>query len=51
MSRYLDMVDHPAHVKKLTLVQLGDQVKSISSGTAPDAIPIIAQNPTVQDPT
>jgi 1-deoxy-D-xylulose-5-phosphate synthase len=29
MNRYLDMVDHPSHVKKLTLEQLGQLAEEI----------------------
>jgi len=38
-----------ARTARVQKESLYNQVKSISSGTAPDAIPIIAQNPTVQD--
>ena len=38
-----------ARTEKIQKESLYNQVKSISSGTAPDAIPIIAQNPSVQD--
>ena len=38
-----------ARTMRVQKESLYNQVKSISSGTAPDAIPIIAQNPTVQD--
>ena len=38
-----------ARTARVQKESLYNQVKSISSGTAPDAIPVIAQNPTVQD--
>ncbi len=38
-----------ARTARVQKESLYNQVKSISSGTAPDAIPMIAQNPTVQD--
>jgi len=38
-----------ARTARVQKESLYNQVKSISSGTAPDAIPIIAQNPSVQD--
>jgi capsular exopolysaccharide synthesis family protein len=38
-----------ARTARVQKESLYNQVKSIASGTAPDAIPIIAQNPTVQD--
>jgi polysaccharide biosynthesis transport protein len=38
-----------ARTARVQKESLYNQVKSISTGTAPDAIPIIAQNPTVQD--
>ena len=38
-----------ARMARVQKESLYNQVRSISSGTAPDAIPIIAQNPTVQE--
>ena len=38
-----------ARTARVQKESLYNQVKSISSGTAPDAIPIIAQNPAVQE--
>ena len=38
-----------ARTARVQKESLYNQVKSIATGTAPDAIPVIAQNPTVQD--
>ena len=40
MSRYLDMVDHPSHVKKLTL----DQLNTLAAEVRHDLITKLAKN-------
>src|SRR5713226_7544912 len=40
MSRYLDMVDHPLHVKKLTLAQLQELAEEIRR----ELITVLAKN-------